>query len=149
MAESMTPRYGTIGRALAHRNYRLFFAGQSVSLIGSWITRVAMSWLVYRLTGSAWTLGIVGFAGQFPTFLLAPVAGAWVDRWNRHRLLVGSLFAGTVATWIGAPRTILIGGAVCALAALVFWRALPQIRREARPVYVRLGILPTPTEQNV
>lgn len=84
----MTNRFGNIGRALAHRNYRLFFAGQSVSLIGSWITRVATSWLVYRLTGSAWTLGIVGFAGQFPTFLLAPVAGAWVDRWNRHRLLV-------------------------------------------------------------
>jgi MFS family permease len=78
----------TIGRALAHRNYRLFFTGQSISLIGAWLTRVATSWLVYRLTHSAWMLGIVGFAGQFPTFLLAPVAGVWVDRWNRHRVLV-------------------------------------------------------------
>jgi MFS family permease len=80
--------FRSIGRALAHRNYRLFFAGQSISLIGTWLTRVATSWLVYRLTGSALTLGIVGFAGQFPTFVLAPVAGVWVDRWNRHRVLV-------------------------------------------------------------
>ncbi len=78
----------SIGRALRNRNYRLFFAGQSVSLIGSWLTRVATSWLVYRLTGSALLLGIVGFAGQIPTFFLAPLAGVWVDRWNRHRVLV-------------------------------------------------------------
>ncbi|HEX7078485.1 MAG TPA: MFS transporter [Candidatus Eisenbacteria bacterium] len=77
-----------VGRALRHRNYRLFFSGQSISLIGTWLTRVATSWLVYRLTGSAWMLGVVGFWGQFPTFLLAPVAGVWVDRWNRHRALV-------------------------------------------------------------
>jgi MFS family permease len=75
-------------RALRYRNYRLFFSGQSVSLIGSWMTRVATSWLVYRLTGSAWLLGVVGFAGQIPTFLLAPFAGVWVDRLDRHRLLV-------------------------------------------------------------
>lgn len=75
-------------RALSHRNYRLFFAGQGVSLVGTWITRVATSWLVYRLTGSAVVLGVVGFAGQIPTFLLAPVAGVWVDRWSRHRVLV-------------------------------------------------------------
>jgi MFS family permease len=78
----------SIGRALRNRNYRLFFAGQSISLIGTWLTRVATSWLVYRLTGSALLLGIVGFAGQIPTFFLAPVAGVWVDRWNRHRVLV-------------------------------------------------------------
>jgi MFS family permease len=75
-------------RALAHRNYRLFFAGQGTSLVGTWITRVATSWLVYRLTGSAAALGIVGFAGQIPTFLLAPLAGVWVDRWSRYRVLV-------------------------------------------------------------
>ncbi len=75
-------------RALRHRNYRLFFGGQSVSLIGTWMTRIATSWLVYRLTGSAWLLGIVGFAGQIPTFLLAPFAGVWVDRLNRHHVLV-------------------------------------------------------------
>src|SRR5882672_8574530 len=75
-------------RALRHKNYRLFFSGQSISLIGTWMTRIATSWLVYRLTGSALLLGIVGFAGQIPAFILAPFAGVLVDRWNRHRLLV-------------------------------------------------------------
>src|SRR5512147_649060 len=60
-------------RALRHRNYRLFFCGQLVSLVGTWMQSVAQSWLVYRLTGSAVLLGLVGFAGQFPVFLLAPV----------------------------------------------------------------------------
>lgn len=77
-------------RALRHRNYRLFFSGQSISLIGTWMTRIATSWLVYRLTNSALLLGLVGFAGQFPSFLLAPFAGVLVDRWDRHRLLVGT-----------------------------------------------------------
>jgi len=75
-------------RALSHKNYRLFFSGQSISLIGTWMTRIATSWLVYRLTGSALLLGLVGFAGQIPSFLLAPFAGVLVDRWNRHHLLV-------------------------------------------------------------
>ena len=75
-------------RALRHRNYRLFFSGQSISLIGTWMTRIATSWLVYRLTNSALLLGLVGFVGQLPSFLLAPFAGVLVDRWNRHRLLV-------------------------------------------------------------
>jgi MFS family permease len=77
----------SIGRALRHRNYRLFFSGQSISLIGTWLTRVAMSWLIYRLTGSALLLGVLGFAGQIPTFLLAPLAGVLVDRWDRYRVL--------------------------------------------------------------
>lgn len=75
-------------RALGHRNFRLFFSGQSISLIGTWMTRVATSWLVYRLTGSALLLGVVGFAGQIPTFLLAPFAGVLVDRLNRRKMLV-------------------------------------------------------------
>ena len=75
-------------RALASRNYRLFFSGQSVSLVGTWMTRVATSWLVYRLTGSVLLLGVVGFCGQIPTLVLAPFAGVLVDRWNRHRILV-------------------------------------------------------------
>jgi MFS family permease len=75
-------------RALRHRNYRLFFGGQSISLIGTWITRVATSWLVYRLTGSELLLGVVGFAGQIPLLILAPFAGVLADRWNRQRLLV-------------------------------------------------------------
>ena len=75
-------------RALRHRNYRLFFAGQSLSLVGTWITRIATSWLIYRLTGSALLLGVIGFCGQIPTLFLAPVAGVFVDRWDRHRVLI-------------------------------------------------------------
>ena len=75
-------------RALRSRNYRLFFTGQTMSLIGTWMTQIATSWLVYRITGSALLLGIVGFASRIPAFLLGPFAGVWVDRWNRHRTLV-------------------------------------------------------------
>ncbi|MFY9741854.1 MAG: MFS transporter [Candidatus Sulfotelmatobacter sp.] len=75
-------------RALRHRNYRLFFGGQGISLIGTWMTRVATGWLVYRLTGSAFLLGLVSFAGQIPVLFLGPFAGVWVDRWNRHRVLL-------------------------------------------------------------
>jgi MFS family permease len=79
-------------RALRHRNFRLYFAGQTISLMGTWMTRLATSWLVYRLTGSAFLLGVVGFSGQIPTFLLAPVAGVWVDRLNRRQVLVVTQF---------------------------------------------------------
>ena len=75
-------------RALKSRNYRLFFGGQTVSLVGTWMTRIATSWLVYRLTDSAALLGFVSFAGQIPMFFLGPIAGVWVDRWDRHRTLV-------------------------------------------------------------
>src|SRR6202795_119730 len=79
-------------RALRHRNFRLYFGGQSISLMGTWMTRLATSWLVYRLTGSALLLGVVGFAGQIPTFLFAPVAGVWVDRLNRRQVLLVTQF---------------------------------------------------------
>jgi len=75
-------------RALRHRNFRLFFGGQTISLVGTWMTRVATGWLVYRLTGSALLLGTVSFAGQIPTFLVAPFAGVWVDRLDRRQVLV-------------------------------------------------------------
>jgi MFS family permease len=77
-------------RALGSRNYRLFFSGQSVSLIGTWMTRIATSWLVYRLSHSAFLLGVASFAGQIPLFFLAPLAGVWVDRWNRHKTLIAT-----------------------------------------------------------
>ena len=77
-------------RALRHRNYRLFFLGQSISLIGTWMSRIATAWLVWRLTHSPAMLGLIGFAGQLPTLLFASVAGVWVDRLNRHRLLVAT-----------------------------------------------------------
>jgi MFS family permease len=75
-------------RALSSRNYRLFFEGQTVSLIGTWMTRVATSWLVYRLTHSPFLLGLSSFASQIPILFLTPFSGVWVDRWNRHRTLV-------------------------------------------------------------
>jgi MFS family permease len=75
-------------RALRHRNFRLFFGGQTISLIGTWMTRIATAWLVYRLTHSALLLGTVSFAGQIPTFLVAPFAGVWIDRWDRRQVLV-------------------------------------------------------------
>ncbi len=77
-----------IVRALSSRNFRLFFVGQGVSLIGTWMQRIAVGWLVYRLTDSAFLLGVVGFAGQIPAFVLAPFAGVLADRWNRHHLLI-------------------------------------------------------------
>lgn len=80
--------YSHAWRALRHRNFRLFFGGQSISLIGTWMTRIATAWLVYRLTKSALLLGTVSFAGQIPTFLLAPFAGVLVDRLDRRRVLI-------------------------------------------------------------
>jgi len=87
-AGSGLPGFSHAWRALRHRNFRLFFGGQSISLIGTWMTRIATSWLVYRLTKSPLLLGTVGFAGQIPTFLLAPLAGVIVDRMDRRILLV-------------------------------------------------------------
>lgn len=84
----MASRVAFMLRAFSYPNYRLFFGGQIVSLTGSWISMTATSWLVYRLTGSAMALGVVGFAGQIPGFLLGPFAGALLDRWDRHRVLV-------------------------------------------------------------
>jgi MFS family permease len=77
-----------IGRALRHRNYRLFFGGQLVSLIGTWMQSVAQAWLMYRLTGSSVKLGLVGFCGQLPVLLLGPVGGVFADRFRRHRILL-------------------------------------------------------------
>jgi MFS family permease len=75
-------------RALRHRNFKLFFFGQSISVIGTWMTRLATSWLVYRMTHSALLLGVVSFAGQIVAFALGPVAGVWVERLNRRKMLV-------------------------------------------------------------
>ncbi|HEY2016134.1 MAG TPA: MFS transporter [Bryobacteraceae bacterium] len=87
-APSTPARWTLLTRALQSRNYRLFFSGQVVSLVGTWMTRVATSWLVYRVTDSPFLLGFTSFAGQIPIFFLSPVAGVLVDRWDRHRTLV-------------------------------------------------------------
>ena len=95
------PVFARITRALRHRNYRLFFGGQSVSLAGSWITRVATSWLVYRLTGSELLLGVVGFCGQIPALVLTPFAGALVDRVDRRKVLLW-------AQWLSAAQSAVL-----------------------------------------
>ena len=77
-----------IFRSLKYKNFRLFFYGQSISLIGTWMQRIATPWLVYSLTDSVFLLGLVGFAGQIPTFLIAPFAGVLIDRWNRYTILL-------------------------------------------------------------
>lgn len=199
---------GAILRALGHRNYRLYFFGQGVSLIGTWMQQIAMTWLVYRLSGSAFFLGLVGFAGQIPAFFLASrqsvlglgkqmvmacgVLGSGmigfslsrglgpslvllvftgfamivqmaasntilqtiVDEDKRGRVMsfytmaflgtapLGSLLAGTLASRIGAPATVQLGGLVCLLTAGIVAVRLPALRELVRPIYRRIGILP-------
>jgi MFS family permease len=99
-------RFTSTFRALRHPNFRLFFAGQFVSLTGTWMQSVAQSWLVYRLTGSVVLLGLVGFASQIPVFLLAPIGGAVADRFNRHRILMVTQSVAMVLAFILAYLTL-------------------------------------------
>lgn len=128
MAE--TGRWSHAWRALRHRNFRLFYFGQSVSVIGTWLTQVARIWLVYQLTHSALLLGVVSFAGQFVSFVVGPFAGVWVERLDRRKLLMfvqasgglQSLFLAvatlthTITLWEIIALTI-FGGLVTALGA--------------------------------
>jgi len=121
-------------RALRYRNYRLFFVGQGASLIGTWIQSIALSWLIYQLTHSALYLGIVGFASQIATFILAPVAGVLVDRWNQHRILI-------------ATQTLFMFEAFV-LSALVFLRIITVWQVIVLSVFVGLvNGFDTPTRQ--
>ena len=104
-----TPLLGSMAhswRALRHRNFKLFFAGQSISVIGTWMTRVATSWLVYQLTHSALLLGIVSFAGQIVSFALGPFAGVWVECLDRRKLLVWTQAAAAVQSLALAALTL-------------------------------------------
>ena len=116
-------KFNIIFRSFRYRNYRLFFAGQSISLIGTWMQRIAMPWLVYHITGSAFLLGLVGFAGQIPTFLLSPIAGVLTDRWNRYYVLIASqviamlqafvltylYYSGSVQVWHIVVLSVILG----------------------------------------
>jgi MFS family permease len=102
-----TPSVRHALRSLRHRNYRLFFGGQLISLIGTWMQNVAQSWLVYRLTGSEVLLGLVGFAGLIPIFLLAPFGGAIADRADRRRVLIATQTASLLAALVLALLTLL------------------------------------------
>ena len=93
-------------RALHHRNFQLFFSGQLISLIGTWMQSVAQSWLVYRLTGSALLLGSVGFASQVPVFLFAPLGGIAADRYNRRYIVIGTQIASMLLAFILAALTL-------------------------------------------
>ncbi len=112
-------------RALRHRNYLLFFIGQCISLIGTWIQQIAVSWLVYRLTNSALIMGLITFSGTFPSLIISPFAGVFIDRINKHKtlIIVQSVFminafilaimtlAGTIQTWQLVIIIMVIGAA--------------------------------------
>lgn len=108
---SATSRLPASMRALAHRNFRLYFTGQAISILGSWIQQVALSWLVYRLTGSAALLGVTAFCALIPQLLVGPLAGAWIDKQDKKKWLLGIqsllavqafVLAGLTASgWIG------------------------------------------------
>jgi len=93
-------------RALRHRNFQLFFGGQLISLVGTWMQSVAQAWLVYRLTGSSLLLGVVAFASQIPIFLLSPVGGTVADRYNRHRVVIATQTTSMVLAAILATLTL-------------------------------------------
>jgi MFS family permease len=110
-------------RALQHRNFRLFFMGQSLSLLGTWMQMTAVAWLVWRLEHNAFLLGLAGFAARIPAFVIAPLAGVLVDRWNRHRLVIvtqvlamiqalvlaGLMFSGHITIWEIILLSLLLG----------------------------------------
>jgi MFS family permease len=98
--------FATTFRALRHRNFQLFFGGQLISLIGTWMQSVAQSWLVYRITHSSLLLGSVGFAGQFPVFLAAPLGGIVADRYNRQRVVIGTQVASMLLALVLALLTL-------------------------------------------
>lgn len=112
MPESLLPppetpgRLAALSRSFRHRNYRLFFFGQAVSLVGTWMQSVALSWLLYRLTGSSLELGLLGFCSQLPVFLFSLAGGVLADRLNRHRLLVGTQAAALIQASILAGLTL-------------------------------------------
>src|SRR5271154_5432051 len=99
-------RFQDMIRSLKHRNFQLFFSGQLISLIGTWMDTIAEAWLVYRLTGSSLLLGTVAFAGQIPVFLLAPVGGMAADRWNRRSIVIATQISSMILAFILAFLTL-------------------------------------------
>jgi MFS family permease len=116
-------RFKNTIRALSHKNFRLFFSGQGISVIGTWIQRIAMIWLVYSLTNSAFILGVVGFAGQIPTLIVTPFAGVLADRMNKHKVILYTqvlsmfqafilavlVFTNTIQVWHIIVLSIILG----------------------------------------
>ncbi len=106
-----------IFRALSSRDYRLFFGGQGISLIGTWMQQIAMSWLVYRMTNSPFLLGLIGFSSQICSLFFSPFAGVISDRWNRHRILVATQSLAMIQAFILAALTLT--GAVTVLHLII------------------------------
>src|SRR5580704_616157 len=110
--ESPTPapvgqgRAAAVFRALKHRNFQLFFGGQIISLVGTWMQTVAEAWLVYRLTGSSVLLGVLGFVSQIPIFLLSPLAGLAADRWPRRRVVIATQCSSMLLAFTLAALTL-------------------------------------------
>src|SRR5208282_340761 len=99
-------RVAGVFRSLKHRNFRLFFGGQIISLVGTWMQTVAQAWLIYRLTGSGALLGLLGFVGQIPIFVLSPIAGLVADRWLRQRVVIATQTASMLLAFILAALTM-------------------------------------------
>src|SRR5271154_2547324 len=99
-------RFRDMVRSLKHRNFQLFFSGQMISLIGTWMDNIAEAWLVYRLTGSSLLLGTVAFAGQIPVFLLAPVGGMVADRVDRRSIVIVTQISSMILAFILAFLTL-------------------------------------------
>jgi MFS family permease len=118
-------------RGFRHRNFRLFFIGQSLTMIGTWMQYIAISWLVYRLTGSAFMLGVTGFALQIPILLVSPFAGVWVDRYNRRTLLMVTQSLALAQAVLLAALTF--GGLIQVWHVLVFSFLLGSINAFANP----------------
>ena len=115
--------FRTTFRSLKNRNFQLFFIGQGISLVGTWMQMTAVAWLVWRLSHSALLLGLVGFSSRIPTFVVAPFAGVLVDRVDRHRLLIvtqvlsmvqalalaGLMYSGRIEIWHVIALSLLLG----------------------------------------
>src|ERR1700737_3030415 len=103
---SAQSRLPAVFRSLKHRNFRLFFSGQLISLIGTWMQTIAEAWLIYRLTGSSVLLGLLGFVSQIPIFLLSPIGGLAADRWPRRRVVIATQVASMLLGFTLAALTL-------------------------------------------
>lgn len=146
-------------RALAGRDFRLYFFGQCVSLIGTWVQQVAFGWIAYRVTGSVFMLGLIAFSGQIPSLVLSPFSTLLTDRFSRRSVLIalqvvqmtlaGGLavlaFMGDISPWVLVLASLVLGvaGVLFAVLGLNLNRRLPELRAAAHPVLRAKGLLPT------
>jgi MFS family permease len=132
--ENLFERFNAF-RALKHKNFRLFFSGQGISIIGTWVQRIALTWLVYRLTNSALLLGIVGFSGQIPILIVTPFAGVFADRLDKHKILLYTQSLSMVQAFILAvlvlTNTIQVWEIITLSAVLGLFDALDMPTRQS------------------